>query len=88
MPALDLAERLEDFKKSSSDHSFWPDSFSISEWLHQSQRIIASGQLTDGYLLKLAASHNGALATFDLRIEPSLVGENDQKILEYIPTDS
>jgi hypothetical protein len=80
----DLAQRLEAFKEASANHAFWPDDFSASRWLNETARLIPSSRLTDAYLLKLAAGKNGALATFDLRIEPVLIGEMIAEILEHI----
>ena|ERR1051325_10737366 len=85
LPISDLAQRLEEFKMSSTDHAFWPDDFSASQWLFESGRTLPSAKLTDAYLLGLAARHSGTLATFDLRIEPSLIGETDPQILDHIP---
>jgi toxin-antitoxin system PIN domain toxin len=84
LPISDLAQRLEEFKSSSPHYDFWPDDFSASQWLCSSGRSPASGRLTDAYLLKLADSRKGALATFDLRIAPSLIGASTAATLEYI----
>ena len=47
-------------------HTFWPDSISllgigVLRW----DRMLSSRQITDHYLLALAASHGGRLVTFD-----------------------
>ena len=84
LPIDDLAQRLEEFKSSSPHYDFWPDDFSASRWLCRAGNSLASGRLTDAYLLKLAESRKGALATFDLRIEPSLIGASTPAALEYI----
>lgn len=50
-------------------HHFWPDSLSLHD--RRSFNLtskLTSHQLTDVYLLGLAASHNGRLATFDRSI--------------------
>lgn len=49
------------------DHVFWPDSISIRSLLNDST-IVSSAQITDGYLLGLAAGNGGRLATFDRNI--------------------
>lgn len=50
-------------------HTFWPDNLSIlnSDKL-DTTRLLSSGQVTDSYLLALAAAHLGQLATFDRRL--------------------
>jgi len=85
LPAVEIARRLEHFKKTSSHHAFWPDEFSTSQWLHNHAHSVASAHLTDAYLLKLAAVRAGALATFDLRITPDLIAEEDSALIEHIP---
>ena len=64
----DIASRLRDFRDS-TDHEFWPDSLSI---LDSSQfdvnTILGPRQLTDVYLLGLAANQGGRFVTFDRTI--------------------
>ena len=64
----DIASRLRDFRDS-TDHEFWPDSLSI---LDSSQfdvnAILGPRQLTDVYLLGLAANQGGRFVTFDRTI--------------------
>ena len=50
-------------------HSFWPDDISlVGSDLIDAALILASGQVTDSYLLALAVGHEGRLATFDRRL--------------------
>lgn len=52
-----------------SGHHFWADDFSLAA--HDdidATRLLSSGQITDTYLLALAKTHCGALATFDRRL--------------------
>lgn len=56
------------------DHEFWADDISllkpgVANWA----RILGHNQITDAYLLALATSRGGALASFDHRIAPSAV---------------
>jgi uncharacterized protein len=45
---------------------FWPDDVSLIDTrLVHADRLLNSGQVTDSYLLALAAAHGGKLATFD-----------------------
>jgi uncharacterized protein len=50
-------------------HAFWPDDLSIvgCEQI-DSGRLLDSSQITDTYLLGLAAAHRGKLATLDRRL--------------------
>ncbi len=47
-------------------HKFWPDDITLIDPQRiDSSRLLDSGQITDTYLLALAAAHHGKLATFD-----------------------
>jgi toxin-antitoxin system PIN domain toxin len=55
-------------------HVFWPDDISImDESIIAGFRLLHSAQLTDTYLLALARSKGGLLATFDRRLVTSAV---------------
>ncbi len=57
-----------------SDHEFWADSISLLDKTHfDAKRILGPKQLTDVYLLGLAASRGGQLVTFDRKITPVAV---------------
>lgn len=50
-------------------HQFWYDDISILDSkLVDGSRVLDCGQITDTYLLALAAFHQGRLATFDRRL--------------------
>jgi toxin-antitoxin system PIN domain toxin len=69
----DLIGRLRKFARQ-SDHEFWPDDISLrDENFFATERIHSSRQLTDLYLLALAAKHHGRLVTFDRGIPLSSV---------------
>ena len=69
----DLISRLRRFVRQ-TDHEFWPDDISLrDESVFAAERIHGSRQVTDLYLLALAARHNGRLATFDTGIPISAV---------------
>lgn len=53
-------------------HHFWPDDISFTDKKLFPQ-LPSSKQLTDLYLVGLAVKHAGRLATFDQRIDPTLV---------------
>ncbi|MGH6858902.1 MAG: TA system VapC family ribonuclease toxin [Phyllobacterium sp.] len=55
-------------------HVFWPDDISLMDKaLVDANRLLTSSQITDTYLLALARSHGGHLATFDRRLVPDAV---------------
>jgi len=55
-------------------HQFWPDEPSLTD-LKNFPRLPSSKGLTDLYLLALAVSRQARFATFDRRIDPSLLPE-------------
>ena len=57
-----------------SDHVFWPDSISLLEpGVLRWDRVLSSRQVTDTYLLALAASNGARLVTFDRGISTEAV---------------
>lgn len=55
-------------------HEFWPDSLSLLDGRHvDTERLSDSAQVTDTYLLALAGSHGGRLATFDRHLVTNAV---------------
>lgn len=70
--------------RSRSGHHFWPDTVSlIGDSRVDTSLLGASGQLTDIYLLTLAVSNGGRLATFDARIAHAAV-EGGQAALTVV----
>lgn len=56
------------------DHEFWPDNISLrSAGLVNWSRVLGHNQITDVYLLALAVTHQGCLATLDHRVALSTV---------------
>ena len=50
-------------------HTFWPDNISLLDYSKiDLTRILTPAQVTDSYLLGLACSHGGKLATLDQRL--------------------
>ena len=69
----DLISRLGQFADQ-TNHEFWPDDVSLrDEKIFTAERMHSSRQLTDLYLLALAAKRGGRLATFDQGIPASAV---------------
>jgi predicted nucleic acid-binding protein len=57
-----------------SGHVFWPDDLSLSDHSRlRAERLLSSSQVTDTYLLALAHSKGGLLATFDRKLVTSAV---------------
>ncbi len=55
-------------------HVFWHDDISLLDARRiDANRLLDFGQITDTYLLALAAAHDGKLATFDRRLVPDAV---------------
>jgi uncharacterized protein len=54
--------------ESTSAHHFWSDDPPLSEIANLWKPPLGHKQVTDAYLLNLAARHKGALVTFDQRI--------------------
>ena len=68
-----IVDLLRGFTKN-TDHEFWADELSIlNEKVFDHTLIVGPNQLTDIYLLGLAAQNNGVLVTFDERIPLSTV---------------
>ncbi len=66
-------------------HSFIADDISLSDASHFAPDQIAGGkQLTDVYLLGLAAAHGARLATFDRRLCPDAAVGADASAIELI----
>ncbi|HEY3762460.1 MAG TPA: TA system VapC family ribonuclease toxin [Verrucomicrobiae bacterium] len=67
----DLINRFKVFVEN-SNHEFWPDNLTLrDEKKFVAERIHSSRQITDLYLLALAAQHHGRLVTFDHNIPTS-----------------
>jgi toxin-antitoxin system PIN domain toxin len=65
-------------------HLFWPDDISLLAADEvDPARILTSAQVTDTYLLALAASKGGLLATFDRRLSRAAV-KNGRSALHVI----
>lgn len=65
-------------------HVFWPDDISLRDATRFAPaRLLTTGQITDSYLLALAASKAGMLATLDRRLS-TLAVEDGAKSLRLI----
>ena len=62
-------------------HVFWPDDISLVDSLHVDvSKLATSAQVTDTYLLALAKTHGGRLATFDRRLSVAAVKEGKSSL--------
>ncbi len=80
-----ITRRLRQFCQSGG-HVFWPDALSLRDpKLFAWQTPLGHAQLTDAYLLGLAKSKGGRLATFDRRIPLAAVAGAEPRHLALIP---
>lgn len=62
-------------------HEFWPDSVTLLNAQHvYAERLLGSAQVTDTYLLALAAARGGKLATFDRQLVTDAVKNGPQSL--------
>ena len=62
-------------------HAFWPDDVTLLDRRHiDAARLLDSSQVTDSYLLALAASQGGKLATFDRQLVTDAVVNGPQSL--------
>ena len=79
--AAQVAARLREATRS-DHHHFWPDDLSLLEagvvdW----RRVIGPRQITDVYLLALAAKHSGRFVTFDAHVVTTMVPDAESHSL-------
>ncbi len=61
-------------------HQFWPDAVTLRDST-QFPTLPGSKRITDLYLLGLAVTNHGTLATLDERIDPQILPNGDQHLL-------
>ena len=67
-------------------HAFWPDDISLTDaTVFDRRAILGPKQITDRYLLALAAKHGGRLVTFDQAIRPTAVRRASPAHLVQLP---
>jgi toxin-antitoxin system PIN domain toxin len=72
-PAARVAERLSEACRHPS-HAFWPAPISLlQDGLIRWERLLGPRQITDAYLLALAATQGGRFVTFDQRVGVDVV---------------
>jgi hypothetical protein len=86
-PAAQVAERLAE-ACSHPSHQFWPEEISlVQDGLVHWERVLGSRQITDLYLLAVAASRGGRFVTLDQRIQSDLVSNASAEHLSVIPAE-
>lgn len=66
--------RILELLRDMAGHVFWPDVISLADdHLFDPSALTAPEQITDAYLLALAVSKGGRLATLDRRLSPDAV---------------
>ena len=81
LPAFRVAQRLREATET-EHHRFWADDISllqpgVADW----RQVIGARQLTDVYLLALAAARGGRFVTFDTRVAVTVVPEAEKQTL-------
>lgn len=62
-------------------HEFWADDLTLFDVRRvRAERLLDSAQVTDTYLLALAAAHGGQLATFDRNLVTDAVVKGSQSL--------
>ena len=59
--ALALLDRI----TAMPEHGFWPDDLTLGQAIAAEELLVGHRQVTDAYLLALAESHGGIIATLD-----------------------
>jgi len=65
-------------------YDFWPDDLT-TEAAYAQRQVTSHRQITDGYLLALAISHDGVLATLDRGVR--VIAGRDRDRVEVLPND-
>lgn len=72
-PPARIADIVDGLRKLDG-HQFWPDEISLTDSdLVDPSRLLTPGQVTDSYLLALAATRGGKLATLDRKLSVKAV---------------
>ena len=80
-----VAEALVDLTDTER-HEFWPDASLLTPGVIDWSQVASAKQITDLYLLALAAQNNGRLVTFDERIAEDAVLIASDKTYHVIST--
>jgi hypothetical protein len=84
LPIAAIVQRLTR-ATSSPEHEFWPDDLSLLDTRRfDHSRVVGHRQLTDLYLLALAATHEACLATFDGAVPLSAAREAGPRYLVVV----
>ncbi|TAK53107.1 MAG: PIN domain-containing protein [Gammaproteobacteria bacterium] len=73
LPVAAILQRLA-VAKATEHHRFWPDDLSLTDTgVFRHAELLGTKQITDRYLLALAARNDGRLVTFDQGVRPTAV---------------
>ena len=79
--------RILELLRDMAGHVFWPDAISLADdRLFDPSALTTPEQITDAYLLALAVSNGGRLATLDRRLSPDAV--RDGRAALHLVTDA
>jgi toxin-antitoxin system PIN domain toxin len=79
----DLIAALATQQRISPAHHFWTDALSLTDdSLFDSTKIAGSKQVTDAYLLGLAAKHNARLVSFDRNLPWQAIRNGSSNLIE------
>ena len=77
--ALDALKR-----RFATTHQFWPDSLSLNDDCFDLHRLIGPRQITDMYLLGLAAKSGGSVATLDRRMDWRMIRHQSANLVTVL----
>ncbi|MEX2261212.1 MAG: TA system VapC family ribonuclease toxin [Bryobacteraceae bacterium] len=76
--ALVLLDRITELP----EHGFWPDDLPLNQAILPEQQLVGHRQITDAYLIALAAAHGGAVATLDRAM--LAVASGSERLVELV----
>ncbi len=80
----EVAAQLRELKRLfAASHQFWPDTVSLTdESLFRMEHISGAPNVTDAYLLGLAAKHGGRLVSFDRTLPWQAIHHGTARLVE------
>jgi len=60
-----------------AEHEFWPDDLTMTQAIPSELPIVGHRQITDAYLLAMAGSHGGVVATLDRGLMSAAAGREE-----------
>jgi predicted nucleic acid-binding protein len=75
MAALGLLERI----TAMPEHEFWPEDLPLASAISETRPLVGHRQVTDAYLVALAGTRDGVLATLDRGVM-AIAGEKMNRV--------